>query len=55
MLLFKCLWVNCRMKLCNWIKKNRLLRFDRLVFIEKSSVNERLKAIIKEKWKDPET
>jgi len=43
------------MKLYDWIKKNQLLRFNYLVLIEKSSVNERLKAIIKEKWKDPET
>lgn len=43
------------MELCGWIQKNQFLRLNRLVLIEKSSVNERLKAIIKEKWKDPET
>ena len=43
------------MKLYDWIRENQLLRLIHLVLIENSSVNERLKAIIKEKLKDPET
>ena len=49
------LYSRWKMKFYNLIQKNQLLRLNRSILIEKSSVNERLKAIIKEKLKDPET
>jgi len=44
------LQVSCRMNLYNWIKENQFLRLKCKLPIEISSVNERLKVIIKEKW-----
>jgi len=43
------------MDLYDWIWENQFLRLKRRTSIAESSVNERLKAIIKEKWKEPET
>ena len=43
------------MKLSGWITKNQFRKLNRLIFIEKSNVNERLKEILKKKWKVSET
>jgi len=48
-------WVDCKMNLCDWISENQFRRLRSLVSIEKSSVNERWKVIIKEKVIEPET
>lgn len=43
------------MKLSDWISENQFRKLIRLIFIEKSNVNERLKDNFKKKWKVPET